>query len=50
MLMTLSINDILRKKLESIEETTSIQEVAKKMKDTNVRFQEGEVKNLFMLL
>jgi CBS domain-containing protein len=34
--MTLSISDILRKKLESIEETTSIQEVAKKMKDKNV--------------
>ena len=34
--MTLSINDILRKKLESVEETTSVQEVAKKMKDTNV--------------
>ena len=33
--MTLSIGDILRKKLESIEETTSIQ-VAKKMKDKNV--------------
>jgi CBS domain-containing protein len=34
--MTLSISDILRKKLESIEETTSIQEVANKMKDKNV--------------
>ena len=34
--MTLSISDILRKKLESIEETTSVQEAAKKMKDRNV--------------
>lgn len=34
--MTLSISDILRKKLESVEETTSIQEVAKKMKDMKV--------------
>jgi CBS domain-containing protein len=34
--MTLSISDILRQKLESIEETTSIQEAAKKMKDRNV--------------
>ena len=31
-----SVSDILRKKLESVEETTSIQEVAKKMKDRNV--------------
>lgn len=36
MLMTLSVSDILRKRLESVEETTSIQEVAKKMKDRNV--------------
>lgn len=36
MLMALSVSDILRKKLESVEETTSIQEVAKKMKDRNV--------------
>ena len=36
MLMTLSISDILRKKLESVEDTTSIQEVAKKMKDRDV--------------
>jgi CBS domain-containing protein len=35
-LMTLTIIDILRKKLESIEETTTIQEAAKKMKDKNV--------------
>ena len=35
-LMTLTITDILRKKLESIEETTTIQEAAKKMKDKNV--------------
>jgi CBS domain-containing protein len=34
--MTLTIIDILRKKLETIEETTSIQEAAKKMKDKNV--------------
>ena len=34
--MTLTISDILRKKLESIEETTSVQEAAKKMKDKNV--------------
>jgi CBS domain-containing protein len=34
--MTLTIIDILRKKLESIEETTTIQEAAKKMKDKNV--------------
>jgi CBS domain-containing protein len=36
MLMTLSISDILRKKLESVEDTTSIQEVAKKMKDREI--------------
>ena len=35
-LMTLTITNILRKKLESIEETTNIQEAAKKMKDKNV--------------
>ena len=34
--MTLSISNILRKKLESVEDTTSIQEVAKKMKDRDV--------------
>jgi CBS domain-containing protein len=34
--MTLTISDILRKKLESIEEMTSVQEAAKKMKDKNV--------------
>ncbi len=34
--MTLTITDILRIKLESIEETTTIQEAAKKMKDKNV--------------
>jgi CBS domain-containing protein len=34
--MTLTITNILRKKLESIEETTNIQEAAKKMKDKNV--------------
>jgi signal-transduction protein with cAMP-binding, CBS, and nucleotidyltransferase domain len=35
-LMSLTIRDILRKKLESIEEMTSVQEAAKKMKDKNV--------------
>ena len=34
--MIRTISDILRKKLESIEETTSVQEAAKKMKDKNV--------------
>jgi CBS domain-containing protein len=34
--MTLGISDILRKKLESVEDTTSIQEIAKKMKDRDV--------------
>ena len=34
--MTLTITNILRKKLESIEETTNIQEATKKMKDKNV--------------
>ena len=34
--MTLTISDILRKKLESIEEMSSVQEAAKKMKDKNV--------------
>ena len=34
--MTIGISDIMRKKLDSIEETTSIQEAAKKMKDRNV--------------
>jgi signal-transduction protein with cAMP-binding, CBS, and nucleotidyltransferase domain len=34
--MTLTITDILRIKLESIEEMTTIQEAAKKMKDKNV--------------
>ena len=35
-LMSLTIRDILRKKLESIEGMTSVQEAAKKMKDKNV--------------
>jgi CBS domain-containing protein len=35
-LMTLTISDIMRKKLETIEEMASVQEAAKKMKDTNV--------------
>jgi len=34
--MTLTIINILRNKLESIEETSNIQEAAKKMKDKNV--------------
>ena len=34
--MTLTISDILRKKLETIEEMASVQEAAKKMKDKNV--------------
>ena len=34
--MTLGISDILRKKLESVDDTTSVQEVAKKMKDRDV--------------
>ena len=35
-LMSLTLRDILRKKLETIEEITSVQEAAKKMKDKNV--------------
>ena len=34
--MTLTIIDIMRKKLETIEEMASVQEAAKKMKDKNV--------------
>jgi CBS domain-containing protein len=34
--MTLTVADIMRKKLESIEQTNSVQEAAKKMKDKNV--------------
>jgi CBS domain-containing protein len=34
--MTLSISDIMSKKLETIEEMASVQEAAKKMKDKNV--------------
>ena len=34
--MTTAINDIMRKKLETIEEMASVQEAAKKMKDKNV--------------
>ena len=34
--MTFTINDIMRKKLETIEESASIQETARKMKDKNV--------------
>jgi CBS domain-containing protein len=34
--MTLTISDMMRKKLETIEEMASVQEAAKKMKDKNV--------------
>jgi signal-transduction protein with cAMP-binding, CBS, and nucleotidyltransferase domain len=34
--MTCTIRDIIKKKLETIEEMTSVQEAAKKMKDKNV--------------
>ena len=34
--MTMKVQDIMRKKLETIEELSSIQETAKKMKDKNV--------------
>jgi len=34
--MTLAIRDIMRKKLETIEEMASVQEAAKKMKDKDV--------------
>jgi CBS domain-containing protein len=34
--MTFTISDIVRKKLETIEEMASVQEAAKKMKDKNV--------------
>jgi CBS domain-containing protein len=34
--MTLTIREIMRKKLETIEEMASVQEAAKKMKDKNV--------------
>jgi CBS domain-containing protein len=34
--MTTAINDIMRKKLETIEEMASVQEAANKMKDKNV--------------
>lgn len=34
--MTMTVRDIMRKKLETIEEMASVQEAAKKMKDKNV--------------
>lgn len=34
--MTITISDMMTKKLESIEESSSIQEAAKKMRETNV--------------
>ena len=35
-LMTISISEIMSKKIETIEEMASVQEAAKKMKDKNV--------------
>ena len=35
--MNMTVRDIMRKKLETIEEMASVQEAAKKMKDKNVR-------------
>jgi CBS domain-containing protein len=35
-MMTLTVSDFMRKRIETIEETASIQETAKKMKDKNV--------------
>jgi CBS domain-containing protein len=34
--MTMSVADIMKKKLETIEEATSVQETAKKMKEKNI--------------
>jgi signal-transduction protein with cAMP-binding, CBS, and nucleotidyltransferase domain len=34
--MTLTVSDFMRKRIETIQETASIQEAAKKMKDKNV--------------
>jgi CBS domain-containing protein len=34
--MTITVSDFMRKKLETIEESASVQEAAKKMKDKNV--------------
>jgi CBS domain-containing protein len=34
--MTMTVNDIMRKRLETVEETASIQQAAKKMKDKNI--------------
>lgn len=34
--MTLTVNDVMRKRLETIEEGASIQETAKKMRDKNI--------------
>lgn len=36
--MTLNVSDMMTKKLELIEATASVQETAKKMKDTNEFF------------
>lgn len=35
-LMTMSVTDIMTKKLETIEEVASVQQTAKKMKEKNV--------------
>lgn len=35
-LMTLTVSDFMRKRIESIQESTSLQDTAKKMKDKNV--------------
>lgn len=34
--MTMTVRDIMRKKLETIEETASVQKTAEKMKERNV--------------
>ncbi len=36
LMMTLAVSDLMRKKVDTIEETASIQETAKKMKDKKV--------------
>ena len=35
--MTITVSDLMRKEVDTIEETASIQETAKKMKDKKVR-------------
>ena len=34
--MTITVSDMMTKKLETIEESSSIQDAAKRMRDTNV--------------